>query len=163
MYRYSSSACFKCTTASLHYSLDYDFYKKPGITKMYQYQIQLTCDYYQDRTFTRFLSFFTVVTTVTSTGLNATSPHCSSFSNCAYTDATKQECAKNLCLANGYNRGAFKSSSNDFCTTSLTESSIWVYALQLSSEYAGRIVKHATRSESQITAACYDEPNLGRI
>ena len=86
---------------------------------------------------------------VTSTGLDATSPHCSWHESCEYTANTKQECAEALCKASGYPVGLFVKDSNNFCTSSFTTDTIWVYELDTKV-----ISKETSNNEAQITADC---------
>ena len=88
-------------------------------------------------------------TRVTSTGLDATSPHCSWSVSCEYTANTKQECAEALCKASGYPLGLFVKDSNNFCTSSFTTGSIWYYDLRMKTIYSAAI-----SVEAQITADC---------
>ena len=90
---------------------------------------------------------------VTSTGLDATSPHCSWSSSCEYTAATRQDCADAICKAQGYTRGLFISVSNNFCTESFTKDSyIWVYLVdEKEIRYFDVAIDY---KEAQITAEC---------
>ena len=97
---------------------------------------------------------------VTSDGRNKTSPHCSWWNKCEFTSATKQECATALCKAQGFSDGAFISASNNFCQTSLTSDSIYVYALKMSTNNSGNIVLFNTNKEASITADCHSGTNF---
>ena len=81
--------------------------------------------------------------------MDATSPHCSWYKSCEYNTNTKQECAEALCKASGYAEGLFVKDSNNFCTSSFTTGSIWVYELDRK-----EIIKDAAEFEAQITADC---------
>ena len=89
------------------------------------------------------------ITRVTSTGMDASSPHCSYLSTCHYDEASKLECAKALCKAKGYPGGLFVESSNDFCVESLTADSVYVYFLDTNT-----IQISQENAESMITADC---------
>ena len=86
---------------------------------------------------------------VTSTGLVAASPHCSSYGTCEYTDATKHECARALCNAQGYSAGSFVKASNNFCNSSYTSLYSYVYRLDFNS-----VAHRNYDAEAMITADC---------
>ena len=95
------------------------------------------------------------VVRVKSTGNDATSPHCSWWGKCEYTDDTKQECAEALCSAQGYSGGSFVEASNNFCTKGISHrGDIWVYALKMSQKNSGQILKYDTGNEAIVTADC---------
>jgi len=90
---------------------------------------------------------------VTSTGLTASSPHCSWNSVCTWDAATQESCAVALCQAQGYTTGAFVEASNDMCATSFTSDQVWMYVHDTSAITFGNYQK-----EAQITASCETYP-----
>ena len=87
---------------------------------------------------------------VTSTGNDATSPHCSFAVTWQYTDDTKQECAEALCQAQGYSAGgSFVEASNNFCLYSFVNGYIWFYNLN-----TNQIQHKDYFAEAAITADC---------
>ena len=94
-------------------------------------------------------NLFFQIARLQSTGLEAASPHCSSFRTCEYTDATKQECARVLCNANGYSGGSFVEASNNFCNSSHSSIYSYVYRIDLNS-----VALRNYNAEAMITADC---------
>lgn len=86
---------------------------------------------------------------VTSTGENASSPHCSWESTCQYDDASKGKCANALCQAKGYLSGSFVNSSNNFCNVSFTSDSVFLYMVDTNITEQG-----SYNAEASITADC---------
>ena len=95
------------------------------------------------------MNYFLVIIRVTSTGDDASSPHCSWYSTCQYDDASKSKCANALCKAKGYHSGSFVDSSNDFCDVSLTSDAVFVYLVD-----KDRIEQLNLPAQARITADC---------
>ena len=91
------------------------------------------------------------MTRVTSTG-RKNKPHCSSSHECEFNDDSKKKCAEALCKAQNFMAATFHSSSNNFCTTSFSNTTQWVYL------YDTDVTGHQTNgnlSEAMIVAYCY--------
>jgi len=86
---------------------------------------------------------------VTSTGEDASSPHCSWRNTCQYDDASKGKCANALCKAKGYHSGSFVDSSNNFCDVSFTSDTVFLYLVD-----TDRIEQLNQAAEARITADC---------
>ena len=88
---------------------------------------------------------------ITSTGKDASSPHCSWRNTCEFDGESKQKCAVYLCKAQGFNAASFVESSNNFCTSSYSSEKAWVYRYDTNDvreEPVGRYF------EASITANC---------
>lgn len=103
---------------------------------------------FDDLNFTR-MNYFLGIIRVTSTGEDASSPHCSWKLTCQYNGASKGKCANALCKAKGYPGGSFVDSSNNFCDVSFTSDTVFVYMVD-----ANRIEQVRYPSEARITADC---------
>ena len=92
---------------------------------------------------------------ITSTGKDASSPHCSWRNTCEFDGESKQKCAVYLCKAQGFNAASFVESSNNFCTSTkaqfLYSEKAWLYRYdtnEVNEEPVGRYF------EASITANC---------
>jgi hypothetical protein len=89
--------------------------------------------------------------TVTSDG-SVSAPYCTYTGfGCAWTVATKAECADVLCVTAGYETGTFVSADVNMCTSSSTDSPAWQYDY-VADEF--RWITTAGWLESEITAEC---------
>lgn len=86
--------------------------------------------------------------TIVSDG-SKTKPHCSWASTCKWDTSAQAECAQKLCESSGYSSGMFVSASNDPCTASFTNDSIWAWKLDEKVYFQAYY-----QSEAQITASC---------
>ena len=95
------------------------------------------------------MNYFLGFIRVTSTGEDASSPHCSWSDSCQYDDASKGKCANALCQAKGYLSGSFVNSSNNFCNVSFTSDSVFLYMVDTNITEQG-----SYNAEASITADC---------
>ena len=96
---------------------------------------------------------------ITSTGKDASSPHCSWRNTCEFDGESKLKCAVYLCKAQGFNAASFVESSNNFCTSSYSSEKAWVYRYdtnEVKEEPFGRTLVNALwlTNEASITANC---------
>ena len=88
---------------------------------------------------------------ITSTGKDASSPHCSWKHTCEFDGESKEKCAVYSCKAQGFNAGSFVESSNNFCTSSYSSEKAWVYRYDTNDIFEEPVGRYF---EASITANC---------